>query len=254
MSTRKETSSQLRSARRRARGKTDRPADACHVGEAQARVHRRRMTREDRAEHGGENGDASPVVEQALAVEDRFETARGADLAEQLNDRDRVGRCHDRAEKKSAGPVQAETVMGQGADQHHGQEDAQRGQKADRHHPPPHLVQVERQRGFEDEPGHEREQDQVRADRWQPQAGNEADHDASHREQHRIRNGRRGPRQEAQRRRRGAEKDEEEEKALRGAHGGRRPPADQPSRHTTRWATLRRCGGILIVCCAFTPA
>ena len=48
------------------------------------------MPREDGAKHCRKDGHARAVVEEALAVEDCFEAARCPDLAEKLNDGDRI--------------------------------------------------------------------------------------------------------------------------------------------------------------------
>ena len=174
------------------------------------------------------------VVEEALAVEDCFEAARCPDLAEKLNDGDRIGGGDDGAEQKTTGPVESESVVGHRADQHHGQENANRRQQADRHDATPHLVEVECQRGLEDKARNKREQDQVGPDGRPTQARNETDQDSPHGQQNWVRDCRRPPGQQTQRRRGSTEKDEEEEKALRGAQWHVRTPADQPSRHTTR--------------------
>ena len=209
------------------------------------------MTGEDRAQHSREDSHARAVVEEALAVEDGLESARGTDLAEELHHSDRVRGGDDRAEQKSARPIQAEAVVGHRADQQDRQEHAHRGQQADGHDPTPHLLEVERQRRLEDEPGYEGEQDQVGPDRRQAKAPcqwtEEADQDAADRQQHGIRDGRGGARDETERGRRRPKHDQEEKKALGAAHqDGRRPPADQPSRHTSGLAVQDgAAGGIL---------
>src|SRR5207302_451319 len=94
--------------RRDAGGKPDRGPEPGDIQEAQARIGRRWMTGEDRAEDRREDGDSGAVVEKALAVEDRLEATRRSDLSEQLDHRDRVGRGHDRAQQKATWPIEAE--------------------------------------------------------------------------------------------------------------------------------------------------
>ena len=121
------------------------------------------------------------------------------------------------------------------------EEDAETGQKSDRHESSPELLEVKRERGLEDQAGHEREQDQVGPDRGQSKARHQADQDPADGQEHGVRDDRSLPGDESQPGRGCAKEDEEEQKALRGAHGGgRTPPADQPSRHTIEIRRLAR--------------
>ncbi len=81
---------------------------------------------------------------------------------------------------------------------HHGQEHAKRRQQADWHYPAPHLVEVERERGFEHQARHEGQKDDVRAQRGKPDAGNQTNQDAADGQEHRVRNRRRCARDQAQ--------------------------------------------------------
>src|SRR5260370_14705670 len=121
------------------------------------------MRAHDGSEHGCEDRDAGAVIEQALALENRFQSARGSDLAEKVDDCDRVGGRHDGPKQDAASPVEAEAVMSQHPDDGYRQEDTDRPEQADRDDPAPHLVEIERQRSFENEPGYEGEEDEVRA-------------------------------------------------------------------------------------------
>src|SRR5260370_18514296 len=121
------------------------------------------MPAHDGSEHGCEDRDAGAVIEQALALENRLQAAGGSDLAEKVDDCDRVGGRHDGPKKDAAGPVEAEAVMSQHPDDDYRQKDTDRREQADRDDAAPHLVEIERQRSFENEPGNEGEEDEVRA-------------------------------------------------------------------------------------------
>ncbi len=83
------------------------------------------MTSQDGPEHGRENGDARPVIEETFALQDRGESRGCSQLAKNVHDGYGVGGSDDRTEKHPAGPVEAQADMRQCTDRSHGQEDAE---------------------------------------------------------------------------------------------------------------------------------
>jgi hypothetical protein len=148
---------------------------------------------EDGAEHGREDRDSSAIIEEALAVEDRLQACGRVDLAQQVDDRDRVGGRDDSPQEEPARPIEAEQDVREHADEQHRQKYAHGGEQADGHDATPHLSEVEVERRLEDEARHEDEEDQVRTDGRKAQARNQADDDAADRQQHRVRHEERSP-------------------------------------------------------------
>jgi len=142
----------------------DRRAAGGDLQESNRGVANRWRAAEDRRQHRGEHRDSCAVVEEALALENGRQARGSLHLAHEGDDRDGIGGRKNRAEQHAAGPAQSEDEVGQGPDQDDGERDAHGREETDRKEAAPELRQVECERGLEDQPGHEGQEDHVRAD------------------------------------------------------------------------------------------
>ena len=144
-----------------------------------ALVDRRHRT-QDRLDRDHEHHERRPVVEEALALDERREPARRPELLEGRDDRDRVGRRDHRPDdeaqlERQAGRQAQHDRDDRGADEHAG-----RREQHDPAERPPEVVEVDPERGLEDEARQQHEQHDLGRDlqiERQQRAGDQAEDD-----------------------------------------------------------------------------
>ena len=146
-----------------ARDESDGQADRHGPGEGDDGLGRTDR-RADRADRDGEQDQAGPVVEQALAVDHRGQRLRDPQALEGRNHGGRIGRRHHRADDErqiqpQTGPDIEQERHDRGRDQ-----DAGDRQKREAAEPAPKLADPEAVRRLEHEPRQEDEKDDLGGD------------------------------------------------------------------------------------------
>jgi len=173
-----------------------RAAEAHHGTESQAAADHQQRAAEaaqeievsDRrdAQHGREEDQCGPVVEEALAADDRGEPARRADLAEDSQHGDRIGGGDDRAEEQRAGPGEAGERMQGHTHQAGGGDNPGQGQEGDQAERGPQLGQRERVGAMKQEDGEEHGEDHVVGQLDPRHAGGEGQGKADYHQRHLV--------------------------------------------------------------------
>src|SRR5262249_53838578 len=146
--------------------------------------------------------EGRPVVQEALALEDRDDPVRQPDAAGDLGDREGVGRRDDRAERERRGPREAEPGVGDDGDAGHRRADEPASEQRDRPQIRAQVAQRGEERRRVEERRQERDEDDVRRQDDRRQARDEAERDAARDEQNRHGDPQRGREREQRRERR----------------------------------------------------
>ena len=135
---------------------------------------------DDDLDRDREHDERRPVVEEALALDERREAPRRAELLERRDDSDRIGRRDHRADYEAQLEREPGRDREDRAHDRRADENARRGEQDDPAERPPEVVDVDPERGLEHEARQQHEQDDLGADLdvdREHDAGDDAEHD-----------------------------------------------------------------------------